>query len=205
MWVGYRHRHAPERQIQRQRLARVIFYTSVKATPLHMNSNTVSTRAPQKVSLFLIRWWQSGGRVLRRMAQQGLRWIKPRLNLLGEATVTNCREIVAEYRATKIKADRYNGDVCFLLGELVDWVDEEEKRLGRELTDAEIDSERKDLVAIHKKVEEHIEATRVPFAELAAWITEEEERLHVVLTEDEIEEKRDELMAKYGVKRYNRF
>jgi len=131
------------------------------------------------------------------------------VDILGEEVVTNCREIVAEYRATPIKADRYNGDECHLLRQLVKRIDEKEKRLGRELTDAEIDNERKDLVAMHKEVREHIEATRVPFAELAAWIDDEEEPWmdedevwhRKELTDDEIEKKRDELMAKYGVRR----
>jgi len=133
------------------------------------------------------------------------------VNLFDEAVVENCREIIAEYRATKIKAHRYNDDESFLLSDLVEWVDEEEKRLGRELIDEEIDRERRNLVAMYKKVKAYSEATRLPLAELSAWIDEEEEpwfdedddEYHQKeLTDDEIERKRDELMAKYGVEYY---
>ncbi|GBU26100.1 hypothetical protein R83H12_02786 [Fibrobacteria bacterium R8-3-H12] len=83
---------------------------------------------------------------------------------------------------------------------LVRWVDEEEKRLQRELTNEEIDCKRKNLAVKHKRAVRHFDEMRPVVAELAEWEELEEERIGRELTDEECDNKRIELMLKYGIR-----
>jgi len=116
----------------------------------------------------------------------------------------DCKKYIEEYEAADASgvplARIFDDAFLDLITPLVRWVKQEEKRLGRELTNEEIDRERKDFIFHHKRADQHFKEMRPVMAELAAWEEQEELRLGRELTDDECENKCIELMAKHGVR-----
>jgi len=117
--------------------------------------------------------------------------------------VVDCKLLIEEYEAADASdvplAQIFDDEFLGLMTPLVRWVKHEEKKLGRELTNEEIDCERKDLIYHHKRADQYFKETRPVMAELAAWEEQEELRLGRELTDEECDAKCDELMVKYGV------